>query len=356
MKKIKLIKTKAFKKIILLVLFSMILLPNISLAATCLDAGGSCQTSCSAGTLPGAYDPCPLGQVCCAPVASTPSSPTASPYTEGSTGGFLLLEGHLVPCGRSTNDPGTPNIDETNQCTLCHLFLMSKNVFDLIFSLVIVAAILFITIGGVVYIVSTGNSNLVAMAKNIIKKTLIGFTLMLAGWLLVYTLLTFLSTGDMVGKGTGSWFEFSCEEESTFGSGTMIGYTTGTPDSTDYTFDAGIASQTADASAPLQTLLSCMRDKLPSEAKVISSISDSAGMANCIAGSYSQPPCAHTENSCHYGGTSCAGESYAVDFGNESYAAQIINVAKTCNSGAYTRNEGNHIHISIGAVNGCGCN
>jgi hypothetical protein len=99
-----------------------------------------------------------------------------------------------------------------------------------------------------------------------------------------------------------------------------------------------------------------MESKLPSEAKRISSISDSAGMTNCVTGSYSEDLCAHTEDSCHYGGTDCPGESYAVDFGNESYGSQIVEAAETCNSDVYTLNEGDHIHISIGQINGCNCN
>lgn len=161
-------------------------------------------------------DACSTGEVCC---ESSESSPTADYYEEGSTGGFLFLQGHIVPCGRKTDDIGTTEIDETDQCTLCHLFIMSKNIFDLMFSLLIVTAILFITIGGILYIVSTGNSTLTGMAKNIIKKTLIGFALMLGGWLLVYTLLVFLSAGDMVGTG-GNWYEFNCDTASRFDSST----------------------------------------------------------------------------------------------------------------------------------------
>jgi hypothetical protein len=92
---------------------------------------------------------------------------------------------------------------------------MLKNIFDLMISLLIVTAILFITIGGIIYIVSAGNSNMIGIAKNIIKKTLIGFALMLAGWLLVYTLLVFLSAGNMLGSG-GKWYEFNCDLESNF--------------------------------------------------------------------------------------------------------------------------------------------
>ncbi len=210
--KVNLIRNKLSKKIFLLVLFLLIFLPNFSIAITCSEAGGSCETTCPGDTLPGTYDPCPSGKVCC-----NPEDPTLEEdnYSEGSPG-FMFLTGHIVPCGRNTNDPGTDE-NETAECTLCHLFLMLKRVFDLVLSLLIIVAILFITIGGVIYIVSTGNSNLTGIAKNIIKKTLIGFALMMAGWLMVYTLLVFLSAGDfgMVGEG-GSWYEFTCHEVNNF--------------------------------------------------------------------------------------------------------------------------------------------
>lgn len=183
----------------------------------CVLNGGECleTTSCDETLNEGFYDDSCLGtKVCCKPPKPTP---TDDYYEEGTTGGFLLLQGHLVPCGRSTDDIGTTDINETQECTLCHLFIMLKNVFDLMISLLIVTAILFITIGGVIYIVSAGNSNMTGLAKEIIKKTLIGFALMLAGWLLVYTLLVFLSAGEnsMVGSG-GKWYEFNCDLESSF--------------------------------------------------------------------------------------------------------------------------------------------
>jgi hypothetical protein len=348
------------KKIILKFIFSGIVLflflttpLSKTLADDCTDNGGYCgeATSCDqldSGIHNSACAAVVPDHVCCEP---SDSSTPADTYSEG-TGGFMLLKGHLVPCGRKTYDSETDN-DETAECTLCHLFLLLKNIFDLVLSLVIIVSILFITIGGVIYIVSTGNSTLTGVAKNIIKKTLTGFALMLVGWLIVFTLLSFLSAGDegMVGTG-GKWYEFSCDESSISSLGTM----TGIPDDTEYTFDPDIESQMSDASTPLQDLLDCMESKLPSEAKRISSISDSAGMTNCVTGSYSEDLCAHTEDSCHYGGTDCSGESYAVDFGNESYGSQIVEAAKTCNSDVYTLNEGDHIHISIGQINGCNCN
>ena len=206
---------KSFLSIVFVISAFVFFSPSITKAGDCEDQGSTCTTQANCSAINASYNyACASNQVCCSTLNSTTSS-TASGYQEGSTGGFLFLKGHIVPCGRSTDDPGTAN-NETASCTLCHIFLMFKNIFDLLFSLVIVAAILFITIGGVVYTVSAGNSSLVSTAKSIIKSTLIGFALMIGGWLIVYTLLTFLSTGDMVGKGSNSWFEFECDTTSSF--------------------------------------------------------------------------------------------------------------------------------------------
>ncbi|OGI34426.1 MAG: hypothetical protein A2259_05260 [Candidatus Moranbacteria bacterium RIFOXYA2_FULL_43_15] len=118
--------------------------------------------------------------------------------------------------------------------------------------------------------------------------------------------------------------------------------TTGTPDG--YTYDPGIEQQMSDASNELKQMLTCMQPKLPTEAKRISSISDSAGMARC-ATSWNRPPCAHAQNSCHYGGASCKGKSYAADFANEQYQSQISSAASQCNGRVNA--EGNHIHVSV---------
>lgn len=334
------------------------------LSQACTNHGGTCVSigSCSQAVAGGAYNgTCGTGMVCCdnSTGGSNPT-PTATNYQEGSTGGFLLLQGHLVPCGRNTDDPGTTDNDETRPCTLCHGFLLLKNIFDLMLSLLIIVSILFITIGGVLYIVSAGNTSLTGMAKEIIKKTLIGFALMMVGWLLVFTLLSFLSTNGMVGKGTNSWFEFTCDAESKFYGGFEPNPTavlTPPDPSSSYTFQTGIASQMSDASPALSSFLDCMEEKLPTGAKEISSISDSAGMTLCSSTSYSRPPCAHGRDSCHYGGTaaSCDNKSYAVDFGNENYGNEIYWAAKACQPNAFVLDEGNHIHVSIGSIYNCGC-
>jgi hypothetical protein len=341
-----------FKKLLLSIFFFSLIFPLQAWAEEeeCASYGGQCVPWDSCSDILSELYYCPDGEVCCE--SSQPDS--ADPYSEGSTSGFLVFKGHIVPCGRSTDDAIVgKELDETQECTLCHLFIMLKNIFDLMLSLLIIVAILFIVIAGIIYIVSAGNSSMIEFAKKILKKTLIGFALMLAGWLLVYTLLVFLKAEDMIGSG-GKWYEFDCDLESKFQGEGAETIKTGEPDDTDYTYDPEIESQLSDASDELKVLLNCMKDKLPAEAKRISSISDSEGMDNCKGDNWTSD-CAHKKNSCHYGGTECIGLSYAVDFGEESYASQIEQVAEECDSGANVYKEDTHTHVSIGETNGCNC-
>jgi len=139
--------------------------------------------------------------------------------SEGIAGvSFLQFDRAIVPCGRSCDDIRTVGLDETGSCTLCHLLIMAKNIFDLMFAWIIILALISLTIGGVVYIVSVGNPGTTSLAKGIITKTLMGFAGFLLAWLLVYTILTFLSAKDSalgINSG-GHWYEFNCSTESAF--------------------------------------------------------------------------------------------------------------------------------------------
>ncbi len=138
--------------------------------------------------------------------------------SEGLLGGFGFFRGGLVPCGRQCDDPWTTNYDETASCTLCHFIILFYNIYTLLIALLIIVALVFLTIGGVVYIVSSGNSSLKSTAKGVITKTLTGFAIFLLGWLIVSTILFFVSVNhDFLGTGSGgSWYRFECNTESAF--------------------------------------------------------------------------------------------------------------------------------------------
>ena len=144
-----------------------------------------------------------------------PQIASAQCPSEGTSGGFMLFKGPLVPCGMHNSCVKGGQ----QPCTLCHFIILVKNLYDLLLSLLIIAALLFLTIGGVTYIVSSGNSNLKSIAKGIITKTLTGFAIFLLSWLIVYAILLFISaspdSNSMLGRGA-NWYSFTCDTKSSF--------------------------------------------------------------------------------------------------------------------------------------------
>jgi hypothetical protein len=138
----------------------------------------------------------------------------------------------------------------------------------------------------------------------------------------------------------------------------------------------------ADAAEPLRQLLACMRNRLDAFQKE-KELEKPLGRITSITDSHlyypyetcdwhtGGPGCQHTHLSersrisCHYGGLRCRGQSYAVDIGvnrydfERKYAHLIIKAATECNPGVYveykTASHYDHIHISVGAQHGCGC-
>ncbi len=130
---------------------------------------------------------------------------------------FLFFRGPLVPCGVNKHCAGNNNLSIDKPCTLCHFFVLIQNFFNFLLSLLIVVSIFMLTIAGVLYIVSAGG-RMATVAKEIIQKTLLGFTLFLLSWLIIFTLLKLLAVNtSMLGTGgdTG-WFQFTCDDESAF--------------------------------------------------------------------------------------------------------------------------------------------
>jgi hypothetical protein len=135
---------------------------------------------------------------------------------EGIVGGMGMFSGSIVPCGRSCDDLGTPNTNEMKECTICHFILMGKRIYDLVLSLLIVVSIVMLTASGILYMFSGANPSLNSTAKEIVKKTLIGFALFLGSWLIVSTILILISANNTF-LGTGSsWYNFSCDTTSKF--------------------------------------------------------------------------------------------------------------------------------------------
>ena len=197
----------------------------------------------------------------------------------------------------------------------------------------ILAAIVLMA-GGVIWLVSAGDASRITQAKNLIGGSVIGLIILTGAYLILNqinpNLTTFKSLKIMVITP-----EISDE--------TMTSY--------DWVFDPGIIKQVNDASPQLNALFNCMRQKI-TDKKIgrISSISDSkhiGKLADCNSKGCQSNECVHVCQSCHYGGGTQSGKSYAVDFGDEQNMAILEKAAKECDPNAYVLNEENHVHISV---------
>lgn len=232
---------------------------------------------------------------------------------------------------------------------------------------------------GLMWIIHSSNPEERSKARGMLLNIFIGLAILLSAWLVVDFIMKRLYNADSTTYGPWNSILAAspadiCIESSKpkkidgigghwaigelGGSGSQLttgpAGTAGVPDGTfEYQTDA-IKPQGAAASAKLASLLSCMAGKVPANVGKISSISEIAiasgqkTMAQCAKGG-----CEHAAGSCHYGGKSCIGQSYAVDFGDDQNSATLTNAARACNAD-FIYYEGNHLHVSVGKA--CGCN
>lgn len=119
-------------------------------------------------------------------------------------------EGGLVPCGRNGQ----------SMCTLCHFIVGIKGIIDYGMSIMIVVALTMITIAGIIYIVSAGSTEMMNVAKGLLRNTLVGFTIILGAWLMVSTIMWVMGARGDLGIGITSWNKFSCDTTSSAGTPT----------------------------------------------------------------------------------------------------------------------------------------
>lgn len=115
----------------------------------------------------------------------------------------------IVPCGRIE---GTA--EEQQPCTLCHLIVGIQRVIDYGFKIIVFVALVSIVAGGIFYMVSAGNEQMMEKAKSVIKNTLYGFGIVLLAWVIVNYTMYLLSTRPGFGIGIVEWNKFECSTES----------------------------------------------------------------------------------------------------------------------------------------------
>ncbi|HFC76709.1 MAG TPA: hypothetical protein ENJ27_00575 [Candidatus Moranbacteria bacterium] len=139
-------------------------------------------------------------------------APVQSVVAAGDTGG-------LVPCGHGSNSD--------NRCTLCDLFVGIDRIIRWGRNILVAVALTALTVGGIMYIVSAGNQQMMETAKNLITQALTGVVIVLGAWLIINTVLWLAVTKDDMGVGAGNWWNFDCSGQASGGSSTDTSDTEG---------------------------------------------------------------------------------------------------------------------------------
>jgi hypothetical protein len=98
----------------------------------------------------------------------------------------LSVNAGLVPCGN----------EGQSSCTICDLIAGIHGIVQFIVGLVAISGVVVITVAGVAYIVSAGNTGITSWAKSAVKNTLIGVAVIL----LAFMMITFIINRVLQGQ------------------------------------------------------------------------------------------------------------------------------------------------------------
>ncbi len=108
---------------------------------------------------------------------------------------FGALPDSIVPCDGTSSNGGT-------ECTVCHLAQLAQNLLNTgIYVAVFLSAILFAWAGWK-YVTAGGNPGKATQAREVFTNVVIGLVIILAGWLVVDTIMKTLVKED---GGFGPW-------------------------------------------------------------------------------------------------------------------------------------------------------
>ncbi len=152
----------------------------------------------------------------CIPMLNlTGDNATSSTPTTTATG-----NNGLIPCGHGNNP--------ADACTLCHFIVGFKNLISFGLTILITIAVVGIFISGVMYIISSGNEQLLGKAKSFLASSLIGFSIVLTGWLIVNVVMWALSFNTSLTIGKENWYTFTCDSQTAATSATPAATTLNT--------------------------------------------------------------------------------------------------------------------------------
>lgn len=248
-----------------------------------------------------------------------------------------------------------------------------QNTINFGISLACILAALALAYAGLMWVVNSTNPEGRKQASGMLLNVFVGLVIVLSAWLIIDFVMKKLYAGEHGSKDFGPWNSIlagqagdQCIVATTPSGGGILGGILGGPPpappagaGTTFTYQSGVQAETPAESSALRSLLSCMSGRLPSGVGQISavtdlySVTDQSRIAHCAAvGSQGDSHCAHTVGSCHYGGSRCTGQSYAVDFGDEGNASALIAAARACGAQRAALENGTHVHVS--APNQCG--
>lgn len=279
---------------------------------------------------------------------------------------------------------------ETGDYQLADFMSLAINATQIILAVAASLAFLAFVIGGLIFLISRGNPEMVTKGKNSILGGIIGLFIVFFSWNIVDFTLSKLGYDSKV---FGDWYKrpgrIDVPPPSKINKGTTPSTpgqsTTKTPNSNwnwDYKGqDNDISKQLPDASQAVIDLMNCMDDYAKQNGSTalsygnISSIGDSkhiGSLSECYTGDKNgcknlQTKCAHSCKSCHYGGSNGGGKSYAIDFGDESKSNILKSALDACKSftSSYRPEDSNgnelswgdsrttHIHASAAGSSGC---
>lgn len=143
-------------------------------------------------------------QLCYADCANKASNPVK-------TGQSASAGSNMVP-GTASNDAGIISCGRSGRpmCTICDIIAGMNTIIQYLIKISIGLALAVMTIAGIIYIVSAGDTGIIGTAKSAMKNAVIGFFVVLGAWVIVNTLITSLGAKPDLGIQVTGWGNFQC--------------------------------------------------------------------------------------------------------------------------------------------------
>lgn len=127
--------------------------------------------------------------------------------------GSPQLKGGLVPCGESLSELLSGGFKSGSACTWCHLFVLINNIINFLAQILFGVTTLMVVYGGVRYLMSFGSPGMIQKAKGIITSALWGLIIGLLSYVIVGTLINTIAgiqNGGTLAGFSAPWDKPNC--------------------------------------------------------------------------------------------------------------------------------------------------